>query len=77
MTQSSPMGESQVTMHMTEYKKFGEAMRPAKTIIEAPGAEMEQLVARIAASGAKPLNYNHFKIPLMQNLAKRAVRSLG
>ncbi len=44
---------------------------------EAPGAELEELVGRVAASGAKPLNYNHFKVPLMQNLAKRAVRSLA
>ncbi len=27
-----------------------------------------------AVEGAEPLNYNHFKIPLMQNLVKRAVR---
>ena len=44
---------------------------------EAPGEELETLVARVAAQGAKPLNYNGFKIPLMQNLAKRAVRSLA
>jgi hypothetical protein len=24
--------------------------------------------------GAQPLNYNHFKVPLMQNLVRRAVR---
>jgi xanthine dehydrogenase YagS FAD-binding subunit len=40
------------------------------------GAEMERLVKRVAAQGAKALNYNHFKIPLMGNLAARAVRSL-
>lgn len=44
---------------------------------ETPGEEIETLVARVAASGAKPLNYNHFKVPLMANLAKRAVRSLA
>ena len=27
-----------------------------------------------AVDGAEPLNYNHFKIPLMENLVKRAVR---
>lgn len=43
---------------------------------ELPGEEIETLVGRIAAQGAKPLNYNHFKAPLMTNLAKRAVRSL-
>ncbi len=44
---------------------------------ERPGEELESLVKRVAASGAKPLNYNHFKIPLMENLAARAVRSLA
>ena len=44
---------------------------------EAPGEELETLVKRVAASGAKPLNYNHFKLPMMQNLAARAVRSLA
>ena len=44
---------------------------------EAPGEELETLVKRVATSGAKPLNYNHFKIPMMQNLAARAVRSLA
>jgi len=44
---------------------------------EVPNEEMETLVSRVASSGAKPLNYNHFKQPLMSNLAKRAVRSLS
>ena len=44
---------------------------------ETPGAELEKLVARVAGQGAKPLTYNGFKVPLMENLAKRAVRSLA
>ncbi len=44
---------------------------------EKPGGELETLTGRIAAQGAKPLNYNRFKVPLMNNLAKRAVRSLA
>ena len=44
---------------------------------ESPGSDLEALVKRVAASGAQPLNFNHFKIPMMQNLAARAVRSLG
>ena len=44
---------------------------------ETAGEELETLVKRVASSGAKPLNYNHFKIPLMENLAARAVRSLA
>ena len=31
-------------------------------------------VAAIAIDGARPLNYNNFKIPLLANLVKRAVR---
>lgn len=44
---------------------------------ETPGEELETLVKRVAASGAKPLNFTHFKVALMQNLAARAVRSLA
>jgi len=31
-------------------------------------------VAEMATAGARPLNYNNFKVPLMQNLVKRAIR---
>ena len=44
---------------------------------ESPSGELEELVKRVAASGAQPLNFNHYKIPLMRNLAARAVRSLA
>ena len=30
--------------------------------------------ASIASEGAAPLNFNHFKMPLMDNLVKRAIR---
>jgi xanthine dehydrogenase YagS FAD-binding subunit len=36
--------------------------------------ETAQLAASVAARGAVPLNYNGFKIPLMENLVKRAIR---
>lgn len=36
--------------------------------------QLADQVATIATQGARPLNYNHFKVPLMQNLVKRAVR---
>lgn len=43
------------------------------------GASLTEETANAAGAaairGAKPLNYNHFKIPLMENLVKRAVRS--
>lgn len=36
--------------------------------------ETAQRVARLAVEGARPLNFNHFKIPLMENLVRRAIR---
>ncbi len=36
--------------------------------------ETATLAASAASRGAAPLNYNHFKIPLMENLVKRAIR---
>lgn len=35
---------------------------------------LAERVASIATDGARPLNYNHFKVPLLANLVKRAVR---
>ena len=40
----------------------------------APDAETADLAGGTASRGATPLNYNHFKIPLMENLVKRAIR---
>lgn len=37
-------------------------------------AETAQLAGQSAIRGATPLNYNHFKIPLLQNLVMRAIR---
>jgi xanthine dehydrogenase YagS FAD-binding subunit len=37
--------------------------------------ETAALAGDAAVEGAKPLNHNHFKVPLMRNLVKRAVRS--
>jgi xanthine dehydrogenase YagS FAD-binding subunit len=39
-------------------------------------AELAKLAGQAAVRGARPLNYNHFKIPLMQNLVARALRSV-
>jgi xanthine dehydrogenase YagS FAD-binding subunit len=36
--------------------------------------ETAALAGQAAIRGATPLNYNHFKIPLMENLVKRAIR---
>ena len=40
----------------------------------APDEETANLGAGAASRGASPLNYNHFKVPLMENLVKRAIR---
>ena len=36
--------------------------------------ETAALAGQAAVRGAVPLNYNHFKIPLLENLVKRAIR---
>ncbi len=38
-------------------------------------AETGEAVAGLASQGARALNYNHFKAPLMENLVKRALRA--
>ena len=37
-------------------------------------AETATLAGQSAVRGATPLNFNHFKIPLLQNLVTRAIR---
>ncbi len=37
--------------------------------------EIAALAGKSAIRGATPLNYNHFKIPLLENLVKRAIRN--
>ena len=41
---------------------------------QALSEETAELVGPMASEGARPLNYNHFKLPLMENLVRRAVR---
>jgi xanthine dehydrogenase YagS FAD-binding subunit len=41
---------------------------------QAKTAETAALAGQSAVRGATPLNYNHFKIPLLQNLVTRAIR---
>jgi len=36
--------------------------------------ELGERAGELAVEGARPLNYNHFKVPLMANLVKRAIR---
>jgi xanthine dehydrogenase YagS FAD-binding subunit len=40
----------------------------------AQDASTAELAGQAAVRGATPLNYNHFKIPLLQNLVTRAIR---
>ena len=42
-----------------------------------PDEETAKLAGAAAVEGARPLNFNHFKIPLMENLVKRAVQNAG
>ena len=37
-------------------------------------AESGDAIAGLATAGARPLNYNHFKMPLMENLVRHAMR---
>jgi xanthine dehydrogenase YagS FAD-binding subunit len=41
---------------------------------QAKTADTATLAGQSAVRGATPLNYNHFKIPLLQNLVTRAIR---
>ena len=41
----------------------------------AQNEETAELAAGAATAAARPLNYNHYKIPLMQNLVKRSLRT--
>jgi xanthine dehydrogenase YagS FAD-binding subunit len=38
-------------------------------------ADTAKLAGGSASRGAAPLNYNHFKIPLLENLVARAIRN--
>jgi xanthine dehydrogenase YagS FAD-binding subunit len=39
--------------------------------------ETADLAGRMAVEGAQPLRYNGYKVPLMRNLVKRAIRGAG
>ena len=60
------------------------AARPLRlTAVEAAVAgqprneETATLAGELAIEGAQPLRYNGYKIPLMRNLVKRAIRGQG
>lgn len=42
---------------------------------EAINEELATMAGSTASRGAKALNFNHFKVPLMENLVKRAIRN--
>jgi xanthine dehydrogenase YagS FAD-binding subunit len=37
-------------------------------------AELAKVAGQVSTRGARPLNYNHFKVPLMANLVTRSLR---
>jgi xanthine dehydrogenase YagS FAD-binding subunit len=41
-----------------------------------PGEELFEKAAMLATEGAQPLQFNQFKLPLLQNLVRRALRSI-
>jgi xanthine dehydrogenase YagS FAD-binding subunit len=41
---------------------------------EARSEELAERAGTMASRGADPLDFNHFKIPLVENLVKRALR---
>ncbi len=41
---------------------------------QAVDADLAKVAGQVSTRGARPLNYNHFKVPLMANLVARAVR---
>jgi xanthine dehydrogenase YagS FAD-binding subunit len=43
----------------------------------APDEQVIEKAAAVATEGAQPLQFNQFKIPLLQNLVRRALRSLA
>ena len=55
-----------VPRRLTSVERMVRGQARSERLAEAAGAR--------AVDGAEPLNYNHFKIPLMENLVKRAVR---
>ena len=55
-----------VPRRLTSVERIVRGQARSERLAEAAGAR--------AVDGAEPLNYNHFKIPLMENLVKRAVR---
>jgi xanthine dehydrogenase YagS FAD-binding subunit len=61
----------------------GVAAHPVRlTAVEAAVAgkprneETAEMAGQLAIKGAKPLQYNGFKVPLMRNLVKRAIRGV-
>jgi len=49
----------------------------AHLLREAPEADVVPIAlpAALASRGARPLNHNRFKVPLMENLVRRALRA--
>lgn len=52
-------------------------LRVAEDVVKGktPSPDVAKLAGQSVTRGARPLNYNHFKVPLMANLVARAVRN--
>jgi len=53
-------------------RRFPEVERLVRSAVRS--AQVAEEAGLIAVSDAEPLDFNHFKIPLVQNLVKRAIR---
>jgi xanthine dehydrogenase YagS FAD-binding subunit len=81
---ASAMSLNSTTIEDARLVVGGVAPRPIR-LVEAEDAirgrarneETARMAAEIATRGAVPLRHNAFKIPLMQNLVKRAIRGEG
>ncbi len=81
---ASAMKASGGTITATRLAVGAVAARPLRlTAVEAAvtgkprNEETADMAGRLAVEGAQPLRYNAYKIPLMRNLVKRAIRGTG
>ena len=49
-------------------------LRPVDCSVVVCLGQAAAIAGQAAVRGARPLNYNHYKVPLLQNLVKRTIR---
>ena len=72
----------ELQFHKSEHEFVLEILKAAhwdfeeyyKEYCEKKDINLAKLAAKASMRGAKPLNFNHFKIPLMKNLITRTFR---